>query len=101
VAVFLGDFVGHDFLLHDPMPSAVELYRLMNEEKHFANRAQLESSVRCANERLQPINERLEAYLGWLVTDPQYRQELTALRRKWETDLARLGGIPQIPVEQA
>ena len=100
VGVFLGEFVGHDFLLHDPMPSSAELYRLLDGERHFANRAQLENSLRSANERLQPLNERLEAYLGWLVTDPQYRQELAALRQKWEADLVRLGRIPQIPVEQ-
>ena len=78
VGVFLGEFVGHDFLLHDPMPSSAELYRLLDGETHFANRAELDNSVRCANERLQPLNERLEAFLGWLVTDPQYRQELAA-----------------------
>jgi len=39
--------------------------------------------------------------LGWLVTDPQYRQELTALRQKSEADLVRLGRIPQLPFEQA
>jgi hypothetical protein len=100
VGVFLGDFVGHDLLLCDPMPSSAELFRLLDGEKRFDNRAQLENSVRSANERLQPLNERLEAYLGWLITDPQFRQELTALRRKWEADLVRIGRIPQIPVEQ-
>jgi len=57
VGVFLGKFVGHDFLLHDPMPSAAELYRLLDGERHFDNRAQLENSLRSANERLQPLNE--------------------------------------------
>jgi hypothetical protein len=82
------------------MPSPAELYRWLDGERHFANRAQLESSVRCAAERLRPLNERLEAYLGWLVTDPQFRQELAALRQQWEADLVRIGRIPQIPVDQ-
>src|SRR5690348_5548027 len=34
VCLFLGDFVGHDLLLHDPMPSMAEFYRLPDAETY-------------------------------------------------------------------
>jgi hypothetical protein len=47
----------------------------------------------------RPVVERLEAYLGWLVTLPEFLAERDALRTKWERATEHMDGIPQFRVD--
>jgi len=44
------------------------------------------------------IEIRQRGYAGWLVTNPEFRQDRDDFRRKWDTTIETLGCFPQLPL---
>src|SRR5262249_6423617 len=63
------------------------------------NLQQAKLSLRKIEDRLDPIQERLDAYIGWLLGDPEYQRDEHRAPNRWGLTVRKLGYIPAHPVE--
>jgi hypothetical protein len=50
-------------------------------------------------QRGDPLIERLNAYRGWLLTNPLFLAELQQLKSRWTNAVTQLGHLPSYPVQ--
>lgn len=106
IAVNYGEPIGHPNLVSLPMPHITEQeFRELGWDQ-YATQQGMVNSLRLGSERLDPILKRQEAYLGWLLTNPQFRTERDGLRTRWETAIAAIKRFPapgdlRLPQENA
>jgi hypothetical protein len=98
VAVFLGQPARHTFFSPQLAPKIDDVLFGELGWTQCGTRESVEQSIRWAQGVAAPLLERLEAYLGWLMTCPAFLAERDALRDKWAGTVQELGGIPQYPV---
>jgi hypothetical protein len=99
VGVFHGRPV-HDLTLHRPDQPVLseELLQKLGWDQ-FWTPAQARQRVKIALERIDPLIERLDAYRGWLFSNPLFLNDLQQLKTRWENAVAKLGSIPSFPVQ--
>jgi hypothetical protein len=95
--------VFHDRAILDPslMPAPkLDIPEEMRDALNWdqATLAQMRSADHADIERRRPIHDRLDAYRGWLLTNPQFLDEVLQLRLRWEPLIMQLGAIPSYPV---
>jgi hypothetical protein len=75
------------------------LRQMLGEEMQSRGRSLLEvkEHFRAEKERNDEIESRVEAYAGWLVTNPQFRVERDVLRQRSEAQVVTWGGFPSQP----
>ncbi|HEY7422866.1 MAG TPA: hypothetical protein VH682_01275 [Gemmataceae bacterium] len=59
--------------------------------------AEIQSSFAAGKERREVIDIRKNGYIGWLVTNRQFREEVRCLRAAWEDQIRNLGRFPRFP----
>lgn len=91
-----------DLSLHRPAVPALseDLFKKLGWDC-FWTPTQARRRVATALERIDPLVERLDAYRGWLVTNPTFLSELEVLRTQWQKAVVSLGHIPCHPVQVA
>ncbi len=87
-----GEVLSHDYLSKDDLP-------LPNPDDQFLNRigktrAGYDQFLDEAKQLLTSRRNELRGYIGWLVTNPSFRNERDQLFQKWERHIAVVG-IPQ------
>ena len=97
VAVFYGRPVSH-LLFGRPAPPVIDddSFREMGWDRFLSGSAAVRQSLARAGELSEPVFERLEAYLGWLMTCPTFLAERDALRARWRDAVDALGFIPPL-----
>jgi hypothetical protein len=90
----------HDLSLSRPEAPVLSegLFRQLGWDR-FLDLQTAEQQVNLLCQRVDPLLERLDAYRGWLVTDPQFCEELQALLQRWGSLVAQLKHFPRYPVE--
>src|SRR5262249_28362333 len=76
-----------EWIVPEKMEEAEKAVREMITKLRQASgrpRPVLERMMREEDKERQMIQWKQEAYAGWLVTNPDYRRELQALREEWE-----------------
>ncbi len=58
-------------------------------QEHFATR----------DEIVEKIEVRKWGYVGWLVTNPEFRKEWADVRKAWEPRIREIGGFPVYPTD--
>lgn len=99
VAVFFDELQTHRLLVsttHSPIGDD-QLQAMANADGRTP--AAIALAIRHAEQSAQLMNSQLEAYVGWLLTDPTFRHERDELRAQWEPLVNRIGQLPRRPVE--
>jgi hypothetical protein len=90
--------VRHASLSRPPIPVLSEpLVKVLGWDT-FWSREQAQALVDIGCQRLDPLHARLDAYRGWLATNPLYLQECLHLKNRWARAVQNLGRIPDYPV---
>ncbi len=87
--------IRHSILMPTPMP---KISREMFEKLGWSavmTLDQANSSLDVATERLDPLREQAQGYLGWLMTNPQFLAEVKSLRIHRDRRWARRSFQPQ------
>jgi len=93
VAIAGGRTVSHEILLPTPAPEiSRELFEELGWERHMSYQ-QACRAVRLASERLSPIHDQQEAYLGWLLTNSQFLEEVASLRARQDAEVEDSGSL--------
>lgn len=76
-----------------------EIDRMMLKEMYAAGRKDFDAREYEATHQEYRIliDDRKEAYRGWLVLQRTYRKELTDMKNKWQSQLACIGRFPIYP----
>jgi hypothetical protein len=99
IALFQRQWVRHLFFQLPGMPTlSDDLFQQLGWEA-YGTRETLEQQIHQAAELVQPVFEQLEAFMGWLLTNPIFLTERDALRAQWQDAVVHLGGIPPAPVQ--
>ncbi len=77
-----------------------ELFQRLGWGEYFTIQ-QARRGFRLCFEQLDPLWERLLAYVGWLLTNPAFLAERDRLRARWENAIQILRAIPAYPVRVA
>jgi hypothetical protein len=86
-------------LLQRQQEASAELQRLMNFEMGRSGRAEFEMKEyhQQSQQTRTLIDERKDAYMGWLILNQDYLQELFILKRKWQKYVGQIGRFPTYP----
>ncbi|MFT3881093.1 MAG: hypothetical protein QM703_15700 [Gemmatales bacterium] len=76
-----------------------QIDRMMLKEMIVAGRKDFEAREyeQTHEEYRSLIDDRINAYRGWLVLQPTYRQELTGMKSKWQSHIDCIGRFPIYP----
>lgn len=76
-----------------------QIDRMMLEEMNAGDRSEFEAREypQTHQDYRRLIDDRRDAYLGWLVLQQTYRQELTALKIKWHSHIDSICRFPIYP----
>lgn len=95
VAIYHGQCVRHPFFGRPPMPKiADDLIRKLGWEP-YGTAETIGKTLRSADKLAELIHDQMEAYAGWLMTNPTFLAERDQLRAKWDGAVAQRRGIPQ------
>ena len=90
LGVFLGEFIDHPCFAQAEMVPITS----QNHEAYLsspdASLIAMQHSERIVTGALEEVHERQDAYLGWLLTNPQFLEERNALRKRWDATVQRL-----------
>jgi hypothetical protein len=72
--------------------------RRLGWDQQFKTATQVNLAMQEAARGIDMMQQKLEAYCGWLVTNRQFRAELQTLQERWKKAIEKLGRIPTYPV---
>ncbi|HLJ92174.1 MAG TPA: hypothetical protein VKU02_03180 [Gemmataceae bacterium] len=77
-----------------------QIHELLGAEMHQAGATAYEIGEFFAGsaERNRRVEDRQNAYAGWLVTNPQFRREVGTLRQRWEGMVRAIRSFPTLPM---
>lgn len=64
----------------------------------FMTLGQAQNGIDSCLDLMDPVLLRVQGYVGWLLTNPQFIAERDQLRNDWDRAVAALGAIPAYPV---
>jgi hypothetical protein len=79
--------------------AADQINELMTEELRQVgiDEGAIDQVVAKDADRREWMGGRQEAYMGWLITNQQYRSEVRSLRDTWGPAVQKLGAFPRLP----
>jgi hypothetical protein len=95
LGIFLANPITHGILSGAQLPELTP--DILDEEclSGLGTSATARNDIRLASKIIAAVNERTEAYLGWLITNPTFLQECSALRNRWSALVEQADGLPQ------
>jgi hypothetical protein len=98
VAIYHGHGVRHPFFGRPPIPTISDDLVHKLGWGPYGTAETIGNALRSAAKLAEPIHDQMEAYAGWLVTNPTFLAERDLLRAKWDGAVAQRRGIPQYSV---
>ena len=101
LGIYCGIFVHHSVLTNETAHIVEEDIFHELGWGQYATSAALNQSIKVAAERSFPVEQQLEGYRGWLLTDPLFLEERDVLKSKWNATISRIGIFPTLaPIRQ-
>jgi hypothetical protein len=93
---YQGRFIPGDFIQRSPLPSAQseEIAALCQNSQASVTSQTVSTCLEDYGDVSNAIYQRHEAFVGWLIINPSFRRDLSALKAKWNPFVSKQGRLP-------